>query len=401
MFQVPPFGRADAQWIADPDGRTGRSRLADASGPYQSTVPPQIADWSPAVPAGLAAESEEAAAALSTFDSHARVVLGQTNPTLGPMSSILLRTESTSSSQIEDLTVGARQLALAELGHASSENARTVAANVRAMESALDLADRLDAEAVLAMHRVLLSGQRGWAEHAGRWRDQLVWIGASSVSPRGAVHVAPQAELVPAAMEDLMAFVKRGDLPIVVQTAVAHAHFENIHPFADGNGRTGRTLVQAMLRAKGLTVSTSAPVSAGLLVDTARYFAALNAYREGDAGPVVEEFCAAARFAAVRGSQLIDDLAAQLEGSRAQLAGLRPQASAWRVLPHLLSHPVVNGRYLTTHLGLGAQSAQNALAQLVDAGVLVERTGQRRNRVWQHAGILAVLDEFADSLIRR
>lgn len=401
MLQVPPFGHVDEHWVAESDGTMGRSRRAQASGPYQSTVPPRIAEWSPAVPAELAAESEEAAAALSTFDSHARVVLGGASPTLGPMSSILLRTESTSSSQIENLTVGARQLALAELGQASSENARTVAANVRAMESALELADRLDAEAVLAMHRVLLSGQRGWAEHAGRWRDQLVWIGASSVSPRGAAHVAPQAELVAAAMEDLMAFVRRDDLPVVVQTAVAHAHFENIHPFTDGNGRTGRALVQAMLRAKGLTVNTSAPVSAGLLVDTPRYFAALTAQREGDAGPVVEEFCAAARFAATRGSQLIDDLAAQLERSRAQLAGLRRQALAWRVLPHLLSQPVVNGRYLTTQLGLGAQSAQNALAQLADAGVLVERTGQRRNRVWQHPGILTILDEFADGLVRR
>nr|WP_281497078.1 Fic family protein [Ornithinimicrobium sp. F0845] len=353
------------------------------------------------VPAGLAAESEEAAAALSAFDSHARAVLGGASPTLGPMSSILLRTESTSSSQIENLTVGARQLALAELGQANSENARTVVANVHAMESALELADRLDTEAVLTMHRTLLSGQPGWAVHAGRWREQLVWVGASSVSPRGAAHVAPQASLVPEAMEDLMAFVRRNDLPVVVQTAVAHAHFENIHPFADGNGRTGRALVQAMLRGKGLTVSTTAPVSAGLLVDTPRYFGALTAYREGDARPVVEEFCAAVRFASSRGSQLIDDLAGELERSRAQLAGLRRQASAWRVLPHLLSHPVINGRFLTTQLGLGSQTAQNALDQLAGAGVLVERTGQRRNRVWQHSGVLAVLDEFADGLIRR
>lgn len=401
MLQVLPFDRVDEYWVAEADGRTGRSRLAAASGPYQSTVPPRIADWDPVVPAGLAAESEEAAAALSRFDSHARAVLGETSPTLGPMSSILLRTESTSSSQIENLTVGARQLALAELDQATSDNARTVAANVRAMESAVELADRLDSGAVLAMHEALLSGQRGWETHAGRWRDGLVWVGASSVSPRGAAHVAPQAPLVQAAMKDLMAFVRRDDLPVMVQTAVAHAHFEGIHPFTDGNGRTGRALVQAMLRAKGLTPSTTAPVSAGLLLDTGQYFAALTAYRDGDAAPIVSEFSAAALYAAHRGAQFIDDLSAQLERSREQMAGLRPQATAWRVLPHLLSHPVVNGRYLTTQLGLGAQTAQNALAQLTDAGVLQERTGLRRNRVWQHPGILAVLDDFADGLLRR
>ncbi|WP_275001985.1 Fic family protein [Promicromonospora iranensis] len=357
-------------------------------------------EWTPDVAADLAADTEEAAAALSRFDDYARAVLGESSPSLGPMSSILLRTESTSSSEIEDLTAGAGQLALAEIDQSTSDNARTVVANVRAMEAALDLADSLDIAAVLEMHRALLSGQRGWEEHAGQWRDQLVWIGTSSVSPRGASHVAPQAALVPGAMEDLMAFVRRDDLPVVVQAAVAHAQFENIHPFTDGNGRTGRALVHSMLRAKRLVTSTTAPVSAGLLKDTDRYFRALTAYRDGDARPIVEQFSAASRFAATAGARLIDDLAAQLEQSRDRMAGLRPQASAWKVLPYLLSHPVLNASYLSDQVGLGAQSAQNALSQLADAGVLEERTGLRRNRVWQHPGILGVLDHFAQSLIR-
>ena len=400
MLQVPAFQHEDEYWVAEPDGMTSRARMAEASGPYRSTVPPRITDWSPEVAADLAADTEEAAAALSRFDDYARAILGESSPSLGPMSSILLRTESTSSSQIEDLTVGARQLALAEIDQSTSDNARTVVANVRAMEAALDLADSLDTSAVLEMHRALLSGQRGWEEHAGQWRDQLVWIGTSSVSPRGASHVAPQAVLVPGAMEDLMTFVRRDDLPVVVQAAVAHAQFENIHPFSDGNGRTGRALVHAMLRAKRLVTSTTAPVSAGLLKDTDRYFHALSAYRDGDARPIVEQFSAASRFAATAGARLIDDLAAQVEQSRNQMSGLRPQASAWKVLPHLLSHPVLNASYLSAQVGMGAQSAQNALGQLVDAGVLEERTGLRRNRVWQHPGILGVLDHFAQSLIR-
>lgn len=400
MLQVSPFGYEDHYWVAETDGMTSRARLAEASGPYRSTVPPRIADWSPDVPAGLSADAEEAAATLSRFDSYARSVLGDGSPTLGPMGSILLRTESTSSSQIENLTVGARQLALAEIDQSTSGNARTVVANVRAMEAALTLADRLDANAVLEMHDALLSGQHGWEEHAGRWREELVWVGTSAVSPRGASHVAPQAALVPGAMDDLMAFVRRDDLPVIVQTAVAHAHLENIHPFADGNGRTGRALVHSMLRSKGLVETTTAPVSAGLLKETERYFGALTAYRDGDAEPIVEQFSAAGRFAATAGAKLIDDLAEQLERSREAMGGLRRQATAWKVLPCLLSHPVISAGFLTAHLGLGPQSAQNALSQLTDAGVLEERTGLRRNRVWQHAGIIAVLDHFAQSLIR-
>ncbi len=209
MVKVPAFGYVDEYWVADSDGMTSRSARAAASGPYRSTVPPAIAGWVPDIPADLSANVEEATAALSRFDEYAAKVLGTTSPTLGPMSSILLRTESASSSQIEDLTVGPRQLALAEIEQSTSANARTVVANVRAMEAALALADRLDADAILEMHRALLSGQRGWEDHAGRWRDQLVWIGTSAISPRGASHVAPQAPLVPPAMEALVGFVPR------------------------------------------------------------------------------------------------------------------------------------------------------------------------------------------------
>jgi hypothetical protein len=113
----------------------------------------------------------------------------------------------------------------------------------------------------------------------------------------------------------------------------------------------------------------------------------------------VESFAAACRFAAASGAQLVDDLAAQVETAREQLAGVRPQAVAWKVLPHLVAHPVINAPALRA-LGFGAQSAQNALAQLAGAGVLEERTGQQCNRVWQHAGVLAVLDAYAQGLRR-
>ncbi len=110
------------------------------------------------------------------------------------MSSILLRTELSSSSQIENLTVGAKELALAEIGQAKSADAQVVTANVRTMEAALALSGQLDEDSILAMHHELLSGQPGWEQHAGRYRDQLVWVGSSAITPRGAAHVAPQPE---------------------------------------------------------------------------------------------------------------------------------------------------------------------------------------------------------------
>lgn len=397
---IAPVGRDEHYWVAEDNGLVNRGQLAAASGGYESTIPTRIAQYAPHLPADLGADIEEAAAALAGFDAYARGRLGADNPTLGPMSSILLRTESTSSSQIENLTVGARQLALAELDQSSSDNARVVVANVRAMEAALALADRLDEDAMLAMHAELLSRQRGWEDHAGRYRSGLVWVGSTSVSPRGAQHVAPQAELVPGAMADLVRFMHRDDLPVLVQAAVAHAQFETIHPFSDGNGRTGRAVVHAILKAKGVVTHTTAPVSAGLLIQTEEYFDALGAFREGDARPIVERFAAACRFAAASGSELVDELANQVDVSRQDLAGLRRQASAWKVLPCLVAQPVVNARFLVDRLDMNDTTAQRALSQLTEAGVLEERTGLRRNRVWQHAGILRVLDAYAQRLSR-
>ncbi len=159
--------------------------MAAASGPYESTVPAKLADLSIQLPAGLAADAEEAAAELARFDVYARARLGIDNPALGPMSAILLRTESASSSQIENLTAGARQLALAEIGQSTSTNAAIVTANVRTMEAALRLASDLDEQAILAMQRELLLAQPGWAEHAGRYRTKLVWVGTSAITPGG------------------------------------------------------------------------------------------------------------------------------------------------------------------------------------------------------------------------
>jgi Fic family protein len=318
------------------------------------------------------------------------------------MSTILLRTESASSSQIENLTAGASQLALAEIGQSTSDNAKIVSANVRTMEAALQLADRLDERAILAMHRELLTHQPGWTDHAGRYRDQLVWVGSSSITPRGAAHIGPQAELVPGAMRDLTAFVQRDDMQVIAQAAVAHAQFETIHPFSDGNGRTGRALVHALVRAKALVRSTTAPISAGLLINTTGYTDALQAFRAGDARPIIERFSEASRFAASSGSTLVDQLAEQIdEGTIALRARkLRPQAVAWRMLPHLVAQPVINARYLADRFAMSAPTAQRALAQLSDAGVLTERTGLKRDRIWQHSGILTVLDAYAAGLRR-
>jgi len=122
-----------------------------------------------------------------------------------------------------------------------------------------------------------------WPDIAGRWREQQVWIGGSRFGPHEADFIPPHHDRVPAAMADLAAFMARPDLPVLTQAAIAHAQFETIHPFPDGNGRVGRALVHSLLKAGGLARSVTVPVSAGLLGDTGTYFAADGIPRVGSA----------------------------------------------------------------------------------------------------------------------
>ena len=173
-----------------------------------------------------------------------------------------------------------------------------------------------------------------------------------------------------------------------------------IHPFPDGNGRTGRALAQSILRSKGLIGSAAVPISAGLLVDVPRYFAALSAFRKGDAGPIIAEFAQASRIAASTGTRLVRDLVTQLDVSRAKLRGVRSDAAAWRVLPVLIGQPAVNTNYLMTTLGFGEMAALRALQSLTERGILTEATGRARSRVWLHPGIFRVLDGYAAEIQR-
>ena len=107
-------------------------------------------------------------------------------------------------------------------------------------------------------------------------------------------------------MDDLVRFVARTDVPALVHVALAHAQFETIHPFTDGNGRTGRALVHAMLADARLTSRVTVPLSAGLLTDIGRYCQAFVDYRAADSASIVRVFIDATFVAVERGRVLVE-----------------------------------------------------------------------------------------------
>ena len=388
----PSLAWEEQAWVPSipPDLVSHAVRVRHA-GPYRCAVVPAIAHVRPRVPDAVAALVVDASAEIARFDA-------EVGAELAPFASVLLRSESASSSMIENLSSGAKAIVLAEMGSTSKLNASLIVGNVAAMNAALDLADRLDTDAVLAMHRELLRGQDD--SIAGRWRDQQVWIGGDSFGPHGATFVPPHHSTVPGLMDDLVAFTNRTDLPVLTQAAIAHAQFETIHPFPDGNGRTGRALVHAMLRGHRLTRKVTVPVSAGLLSDTRAYFDTLTAYRDGEPAPIVELLAQASLTAMVNARQLVDDLREIRTGWKLTVKARRG-AAAWRLADLLLRQPVVDAATVAHGLGISTDNAMRPIAPLVDAGVLTEFTGFARNRMWQSREVLSALDDFATRAGRR
>ncbi|MGJ9403913.1 Fic family protein [Arthrobacter sp. KK5.5] len=359
---------------------------------YKAFVPSGIAQVEYTPSSSVASLAEEASREISRFDE-------RFGNRIRPFATIMLRTESIASSQIENVTTNARSLGEAELGVEPKLNATLVVRNVRAMEAALAAADVLDTNSILGMHRALMEGTRD-AETAGIWRQEQVWIGTSMASPLGADFIPPVHERIPGLMEDLMAYARRSDIPPMVQAAIAHAQFETIHPFTDGNGRTGRALIHSMLKGHGIARAVSTPVSAGLLSDVEGYHRALGSYREGDPEPVIT-LCAEASFRAIRnGTQLAEDVTAIAESWRGKIKA-RADSAVWPVLELLESRPVVNAAVLEAELGLEYMRMKRAMDGLAEAGIVVGVDKYKQGRFWRASEMLAALDAFAARAGRR
>jgi Fic family protein len=360
-------------------------------GPYKAALVPQIADRDVPLTPELAALAADASAEIARFDS-------ELGPEIAPFSAVLLRSESAASSRIENLTASARAIAEAELQPASTGNASLIVANTQAMEAAIALADDINPQAIIAMHDALLGP--GGLDITGQFRDRQVWIGGSDFGPHGAMFVPPRHQLVGAAIDDLITFIDRDDIPVLAHAALAHAQFETIHPFRDGNGRTGRALLHAQLRHKRLTRAVTVPVSAGLLTNTDAYFEALSAFRNGDIAPIVTQVASASLLAVENGRELVGDLR-EIRASWEDQIKVRRGAASWKIADLLLQHPVVNRQLISSSLDISGENANRAVRPLLEVGVLAEITGKGRNQMWRAPQVLDALDRFAARAGRR
>ncbi|UUW87944.1 Fic family protein [Nocardioides sp. WV_118_6] len=351
-------------------------------------LPPSISDLAVLVPGEIGAECDDAVRAIAALDA--------TRGThLRPLATLLLRAESVASSKIEHEEATIEDYARALHGSRANGSATAMVAAGGAMD--LLLHGPIGEESITAAHGLLLGAEPHEAPYAGRWRTMQNWIGGSDHAPRGALYVPPPPDRVAPLMADLVGFARRRDLPVIVQAALAHAQFESIHPFTDGNGRIGRALAAAVVRHRGLAQHVVVPTASALVTQRERYFAALDAYRAGDAGPVVSAFARSARIAAEEARASADLVAGLPVRWREQVGVPRAGSAPSLLVESLATHPIFTTDDVERRLGLPAPTAHRAVERLVAAGVVRPLTQRKRNQVW---GAGALLDELDDLGVR-
>lgn len=396
------------RWLSDV--AAGLPRRDRRSCEYEAYLPDPLTARRFTFDGDVAADVTDAETAIARLDAEAGALIDTE-----ALARLLLRAEAVASSKIEGLEVGARRLlraqAARELGEAPTDvTAAEVLGNIDAMVFALEAVGPggdITLDLLLEVHRRLLAGTR-LEEHGGRIRTVQNWIGGSGYNPCSAAFVPPPPEHVAELMKDLCSFSNDDSLPAVAQAAIAHAQFETIHPFIDGNGRTGRALIHLVLRRRGLASRVLPPVSLILATWSRDYIRGLEASRyrgiatsrearEGLNG-WVGLFAAACRRA-VEDAHSFEERSREIQAAwRDRLGRVRANSATDLLLRALPGAPIITVKGGAELMRRSVQAANEAVARLVDAKVLDQVNVGSRNRAFEARDIIAAFTDLERKL---
>jgi Fic family protein len=247
------------------------------------------------------------------------------------------------------------------------------------------------------IHEKLLEGVRGARLTPGELRRSQNWIGPGGCTLSEATFVPPPPEEVPNALGELEKFLHReDDVPLLVKIGLAHAQFETIHPFLDGNGRIGRLLITFLLCEREVLHKPVLYLSHFFKRHRAEYYQRLQTVRDqGDWEGWLEFF--------LRG---IAEVSAQATETARRILMLREEhrhiiteslgrgaANGFRVLQRLYERPIVSVEDVRQLTGTTFTGANQLVQKLVESGILVEVTGQKRNRRFRYAPYIRLFDD--------
>lgn len=385
-------------WVTE--ASTGVARRDRRSCDYEAYVPDPLTGRRLVFDGGTAADIADAERAIAVLDTQASALVDTE-----ALARILLRAECVASSRIEGLEVGARRLLRAEAAIGSGEQPSDVTAaevlgNIEAMASAVQQispGDPITVDILLGFHRRLLAGTR-LENYAGRIRSEQNWIGGSDYNPCSATFIPPPPDYVIELLHDLCSFCNDDALPAVAQAAMAHSQFETIHPFVDGNGRTGRALIHFVLRRRGLATRVLPPISLVLATWAKDYVDGLQAtrYRGPASSPAAQDGSNlwVARFAAACVRAVADALDfekrshALQEEWRAMLGSVRANSATDLLLRELPGAPLITVKSAAALIGRTFAPANEAIKKLTDAGILTPVRVGRRNRAFEATGVI-------------
>jgi Fic family protein len=350
---------------------------------------------------GLQVAMEEAHLALGRLDGASELL---------PDKSLFLyayvRKEALLSSQIEGTQSSLSDLLLFEMDEAPGvplDDVVEVSNYVAALEhglARLRAGFPLSSRLIREIHGVLLAKGRGSAKEPGRFRRSQNWIGGTR--PGNAHFVPPPHGLVPDCMAQLERFLnaRNSELPVLVRAGLAHAQFETIHPFLDGNGRVGRLLITLVLCDEGLLRQPLLYLSLHLKQHRATYYALLDRVRrEGDWEAWLRFFLEGVAWTAggaVETARRLGDL------FRADRASIEPRGrragSALRVHDALKARPILSLPEACRLSGLSFPTVSSAMSLLVDIGIARLLAGRRRNRLFAYHRYIRLLGEGTEPL---
>lgn len=340
-------------------------------------------EYTPHQPALLAGVEFEFSSEVTLALTEASRALGSVRPfPLTGIATVLYRSESSASSLIEGVGPGPRRVLEAEFAGAEDVNdeaARRVVGNLQALRTAVSTPMPATVADLLEWHRLLMEGNPQMRpESVGALRTQQNWIGGGSFGPAEAEYIPPAPEQVPRLLDDLVDFCSRTDLAPVALAALAHAQFEVIHPFVDGNGRVGRVLLQQVLVQRA-DLAAPVPVSVPWSRKTDRYISGLRSFQDGD----VASWLLFASWSIIEAvgwmSETTERLVDLLDQMRSRVE-TRGRSVAARVIEDLPIHPVVDTPTVAERYGVTPQTAHEALTRLTEAEILVERPLSRRRK---------------------
>lgn len=299
---------------------------------------------------------------------------------------MLLRSEGIASSAVEGLRVPIEEVLSVEALGKGASDASWVAGNLAVVADALDDSSQtMTVELLHDWHRKLMDAGPLDRNLIGAWRTSPGWIGGSS--PVDAVYVPPPAEEIPSLMDDLVDYLNGDADDAITQAAVAHAQFETIHPYGDGNGRIGRVLIGWVLRRRGVVHRWPPPISIAIARDPGGYLSGLYQYREGDPHRWIEWFSSITSRSTANAAQLYEAIGRLQTEWKGELSDVRSDSAAHSIAAMLTAQPILTSENAVDELGISRRAAINAL-ELLEARSILEPismdTGQvgRPRRWW-------------------